>query len=202
MDLELDHIVVSAATLEEGAAHVEAALGLPLAGGGKHSHMSTHNRLLGLGPTDYFELIAIDPDAPPVPRPRWFRLDEFIGPPRLTNWVCRTPDLARALAAAPEGTGAIVDLQRGDFRWRMGVPPDGRLPYDDGFPGLIEWRGPRPSERLPDSGARLTRLEVAHPEAGAIRAALGLRDPRVIFVEGPPARRATFATPHGQRVLE
>ena len=47
---ELDHFALSASTLEEGVAAVEAALGVPLAGGGRHEKMGTHNRLLGLGP--------------------------------------------------------------------------------------------------------------------------------------------------------
>jgi hypothetical protein len=28
------------------------------------------------------------------------------------------------------GTGIPVDLARGDYRWRMAVPADGRLPFD------------------------------------------------------------------------
>ncbi len=200
---ELDHIAVAAETLEEGVAHVGAALGVALAGGGKHAYMSTHNRVMGLGPSDYLEVIAVDPDAPLVPHPRWFRLDEFCGPPRLTNWICRVPDLGAALAAAPRAAGRAVDLARGDFRWRMGVPDDGRLPFGDCYPALIEWQGGlKPQDRLADSGCRLTRLEVAHPQAGEIAALLPLADPRVVFTMGRPALRAEFATPHGPRVLE
>jgi hypothetical protein len=199
---ELDHIAVAAASLAEGVAHVEAALGLALGPGGEHAYMSTHNRLLGLGPSDYLEVIAIDPGAPPVRPPRWFRLDEFTGPPRLTNWICRVPDLETALAAAPDGAGRAVDLARGDFRWRMGVPADGRLPFDDCFPALIEWRGPKPQDRLAEAGCRLTRLEIAHPQADALRGLVSLVDPRVQFTTGPGALRATIATPHGQRYLE
>ncbi len=199
---QIDHLAVSAATLAEGVAHVEAALGVRLGPGGQHAFMSTHNRLLGLGPSDYLEVIAIDPAAPAVPHPRWFRLDEFAGPPRLTNWICRVDDLDRALAGAPAGAGRAVDLQRGDFRWRMGVPPDGRLPCDDCFPALIEWRGPKPQDRLADAGCRLVRLEVAHPTADALRAQVPLTDARVVFVKGARAIRATMATPHGERILE
>ena len=36
MTLALDHIAISAETLEAGADWVEMALGVPLAGGGKH----------------------------------------------------------------------------------------------------------------------------------------------------------------------
>lgn len=200
---ELDHIAVAAETLEEGTAHVEAALGVALGPVGQHSLMSTHNRLLGLGPADYLEVIAIDRGAPEVGRRRWFRLDEFAGKPRLTNWVVRVEDLEAALRAAPEGAGVPVALARGEFRWRMGVPGDGRLPYGDAYPALIEWQGGRkPSDRLADAGCRLMRLEVAHPEAAAISRLLPLLDPRVVFVAGARALRATIATPHGLRVLE
>lgn len=199
---ELDHLAVTAATLAEGVAHVEAALGVALGPGGEHGFMSTHNRLLGLGPSDYLEVIAINPAAPPVAHRRWFRLDEFSGPPRLANWICRVGDLERALAAAPAGAGRAVDLARGDLRWRMGVPGDGRLPFDDCFPALIEWQGARPQARLAEAGCRLARLEVSHPDAVALRTLVPLVDGRVQFVPGAPGLRATIATPHGARVLE
>lgn len=201
--LALDHIAVSAASLEEGAAFVEMVLGVPLAGGGKHPHMGTHNRLLSLGDL-YLEVIAIDPAAPKPAHPRWFDLDHFAGPPRLTNWICRTDDLDAALRAAPPGTGIATDLARGDYRWRFAVPPSGQLPFDDCFPALIQWQGDlHPARSLRDHGIRLTRLDITHPDAPALRAALkGLADPRVAVELGPyHALRATFDTPHGPRVL-
>ncbi len=201
--LELDHIAVAGATLEEATRHVEDALGCTLGPGGRHDHMGTHNRLLGLGPDVYLEAIAVDPAAPAPAWPRWFRLDAFAGTPRLTNWILRTDDLDAALARAPKGAGVATALARGDFRWRMGIPADGRLPFDDAHPALIEWQGGlKPQDRLADAGIRLVRLEVAHPEAEALGAALLLDDPRIVIVAGPPALRATFTTPHGQRHLE
>jgi hypothetical protein len=44
--------------------------------------MGTHNRLLKLGEGFYLELIAIDPQAPPPGRPRWFGLDRLELPVR------------------------------------------------------------------------------------------------------------------------
>ena len=201
--LALDHIAISAETLEAGADWVEQALGVPLAGGGKHPHMGTHNRLLSLGDL-YLEVIAIDPAAPKPGHARWFDLDGFSGPPRLTNWVCRTEDLDAALAAAPRDTGTATDLARGDYRWRFAIPATGRLPFDDCFPALIQWQGElHPAKSLRDHGVRLTRLEITHPEAAALRSALhGLTDPRVTVSLGPyHSLRATFQTPHGTRVL-
>jgi hypothetical protein len=204
MTLAFDHLAISAETLDAGVAWVEAALGTTLAGGGKHPHMATHNRLLGLGDL-YLEVIAIDPEAPQPAWPRWFDLDHFRGPPRLTNWACRTDSLDTALAASPAGTGTPVALQRGDFRWRMAVPADGCLPFDEAFPALIEWQGDlHPAHSLPDAGIRLTRLEIAHPQAEALRHSLAsqFRDPRVTLRLGPHVSiRAVFSTPQGTRVL-
>lgn len=202
--LALDHIAISAASLDDGAAWVEMALGVPLAGGGKHPHMGTHNRLLSLGDL-YLEVIAIDPQAEKPAHPRWFDLDHFQGAPRLTNWICRTDDLDAALAAAPPGTGTATDLQRGDYRWRFAVPASGRLPFDDGFPALIQWQGDlHPARTLRDHGIRLLGLDISHPQADALGLALKgqLSDPRVRVHLGPyRSFRATFQTPHGIRVL-
>lgn len=204
--IEPDHIAIAAESLDAGAAWLEGVLGVPLAPGGRHAYMGTHNRLLGLGAGFYLELIAIDPDAPKPPHPRWFGLDGFAGPPRLVSWVARTGNLDAALAAAPRGAGRPVDLERGDFRWRMGVAPTGHLPFDDCFPALIEWQGGlHPSGRLPDSGCRLVRLTLSHPEPAALSAslagALGLDDPRVCASPGPPGLAAEIATPGGVRVI-
>ncbi|MFB9151392.1 VOC family protein [Roseovarius ramblicola] len=201
--MELDHLAVAGETLEGAAAHVEAALGLPMQPGGAHPKFGTHNRLMGLGEGLYLEAIAIDPDAPVPDCPRWFDLDRLSGPPHLRNWIVRVDDLDVALSRHGDA-GAPLDLARGDLRWRMAVPGDGRLPFDNLFPALIEWQaGGHPADRLPDSGARLARLVVTHPEAAALRTALsGLNDPRVVFEPGAPALRAEIATPHGPRVLQ
>jgi hypothetical protein len=202
--MRLDHIAVSARSLDDGAAAVEAALGVPLEPGGRHGHMATHNRLLGLGDI-YLEVIAPDPDAPRPAWPRWFDLDNFNGLPRLTNWVVSCEDVKAEIARGPEGIGVATKLSRGDLRWRMAIPPTGRLPFDDAFPALIEWQGAaHPARRLPDRGIRLTRLTILHPRAGALAAALKgrLDDPRVTIAEGDAkAMRAEFSTPHGTRHL-
>lgn len=203
--LAFDHIAVSADDLDAGVAAVEAALGVRLAGGGQHPLMATHNRLLGMGGL-YLEVIAANPGAPSPDWPRWFDLDNFTGPPRLTNWVAGSKNITADLALCPQGTGVPLALQRGDYRWQMAVPADGKLPYDGCFPALIEWQGTlHPSAALPESGVRLTRLEIAHPRAEALQAALAalFADPRVVFTPGPAkAMRASFDTPHGPRVLQ
>lgn len=202
--LELDHLAVSSATLSEGVASVEEALGVSLAGGGEHPLMGTHNRLLGLGDV-YLEVISVNPDAPAPAHPRWFDLDNFSGAPRLTNWICRTDDMVTQIAASPDGVGLPVSLRRGDLRWQMAVPPDGKLPFDNIYPAMIQWYGAaHPATRLPDIGCRLRAFEVIHPQAAALRAALvdTFDDPRVSISYGEEAGyRAEIQTPHGVRVL-
>ena len=80
MSNRLDHLVVAAASLEQGAAWCEATLGVVPGPGGVHATMGTHNRLLRIAteafPDAYLEIIAIDPAAPAPGRPRWFGLDD------------------------------------------------------------------------------------------------------------------------------
>ncbi|MEX0281532.1 MAG: VOC family protein [Arenibacterium sp.] len=203
--MQLDHIAVSGATLEDATAWCEEALGVPLLPGGKHDLFATHNRLLGLADGLYFEAISIDPDAPAPSRARWFDLDQFEGPPRLTNWICATDDLDALLAMLPTDPGEPVQLARGDLKWKMAVPKGGRLPFGNLHPALIQWQSPvHPSAILGPSGCTLKRLVVSHPEANDLRSALSpvFSDARVVFETGDAGLRAEFETPHGIRVLQ
>lgn len=203
--LMLDHLAVSCTRLNDGAAHVENLLGVPLASGGEHPDMGTHNRLLSLGPEVYFEIIAIDPDAKGPDRPRWFNIDNFDGPPRLTNWIMQTPDMNAALAALPSGFGTPISLQRGDLRWKMAIPDSGILPWGGWAPAIIEWEvGCHPAPRLPDENVRLETLRLIHPDAETIAVTLGPLMPRdtALFEVGcTPALIANFRTPDGPATL-
>lgn len=202
--LRLDHVAVACESLEEGRAWVEERLGAPLQPGGQHARFGTHNMLMGLDDDLYLELIAIDPEAPDPGLRRWFDLDDFQGPPRLTNWICQTDDLQEALALAPAGMGTPSELARGDLRWMMAVGENGHLPLDAAFPAIIDWgASPQPSTRLPASGLRLERLIVTTPEAEALRRALAplLADARLVIEQGAKALRAEFSSPTGRKVL-
>lgn len=204
--LALDHLVVVARSLEEGASYVEAVLGVKLSPGGEHVHMGTHNSLLSLGSKEYLEVIAIDPKSPSPDRPRWFGLDDFDGAPRMTHWVCRTDDLFAASDAAPPGIGQPLDLFRDDFSWSMTVPDSGHLPFDGAMPALIEWEqgSPHPNRQLPDHGLQLTRLDVFHPDAEELLKAFPALHhlPHVEVRRGPEKRLiASISTPEGTRVL-
>ncbi len=205
MMLKLDHFAVAAHSLQEAREFIETSLGLAMQDGGKHDVFGTHNCLLGLADGLYLEAIAIDPGAPSPDRSRWFGLDRFAGAARPTNWICATGDLDEALSRMGDKAGHPVHLRRGDLRWKMAVPNDGILPYDNLFPALIEWQGPaHPSAVLADAGCRLRRLVVTHPEARSLQADLAglLQDSRVVFDVGPSGLVAEVETPHGPRVLQ
>ena len=194
---ELDHIAVACTDLAAGTAAVEAALGVKMQPGGQHERYGTHNTLLGLGDV-YLEVIARDPAATPT-RPTWFGLDEFDGPPRLANWICRTDDFADHARV----TGPAHALTRGDLAWQITVPDDGSLPFDGAFPTLLQWApGTRhPATRLDDSGLRLRRFTVSHPGADVLRDIIPIADPRVEFVSGDKGFRAVFDGPNGAVTL-
>jgi hypothetical protein len=203
--MEIDHLVVAGSSLAKAVEVSEQALGVTLTASGRHELFGTHNRLLGFHGRDYFEAIAIDPDGNDPGRPRWFGLDRFEGPARLVTWVARVPDLKSALAIYPEA-GQIIDLARGDLRWRMAVPADGALAYGGVMPMLIEWQGDlHPCDQLGQSGLLIARLELRHPEAkkiGALFDALGLNDPRVQLQDAPEASlQAVLSGPDGERLL-
>lgn len=152
---------------------------MPTTPGGKHEAMGTHNRLLSLGPGRFLEVIAIDPEGRTPARPRWFELDtramqeRIARSPSLIHWVVRTDDIGRAIAATGTGRCEVLALSRGNFRWRIGVPPSGSLARDGIAPTVIQWDGGgHPADFLPDAGCRLEALELHHPEAPATLRAL------------------------------
>ena len=205
--IHLDHIIVAARTLDEGAAWVAARLGARPAGGGKHTAMGTHNRLLSLGPGAYLEVIAIDPDAPAPARPRWFSLDtpamseRLARSPALIHWVARTDDIERDLRPWTGDRVDVLEMQRGDFRWRIAVAADGLLRDEGTRPTLIQWLGPSPAGVLPDVGIRLERLLLRHERASHTldtlgRAGLGPRGSVQAAAKGP-ALRAELQTSSG-----
>lgn len=198
--MRLDHLAIAAETLKDGVAWAEEKLGVTFLAGGQHARYGTHNRLLGLADDLYLEVIAIDPDAA-SDGPRWFGLDDFKGPPRLTNWICEPDDFDAFMVHGMQK----VTMTRGDLRWDMGVPADGSLPMGGAFPTVLHWHTDTPpGKRLASSGCALARLTVCHPQADAIAAQLDgqLHDPRVDFDNAPDIRlTALIDTPNGQVVL-
>ncbi|MDG2340014.1 MAG: VOC family protein, partial [Paracoccaceae bacterium] len=202
---KLDHLVVAGQNLKQTVMHSESALGVSLPSGGQHDYFGTHNRLIGFERREYFEAIAINPNAAEPGRPRWFGLDEFHGQPKLLTWVCRVDDLQAASRCLPAPVD-IVELSRGDLRWRMAVPIDGALTLGGVVPLLIEWQGDlHPCDQLGNGGGCLKSLELATPDADVVSILLenlDLNDDRVRVKHASAAcLRATIEARHGERIL-
>jgi hypothetical protein len=226
--LRLDHLVISARTLDEGTQYVADTLGVAPAGGGAHPLMRTHNRLLNLWDGVYLEVIAIDPEteAPTSgaePRPRLFALDapetqaRLAGSPYLSHWVVRVErprDLQRWQAQYPQRIPPVVPMTRGAFTWGLAVPDDGAFPSWQGagdglLPTLIQWDTPHhPSQVLPETGLALKSLKGFHPQAELLEAQLRWLGAAHLIdlspqdgTSGAPALVAEFETPGGLRTL-
>lgn len=206
----IDHIAITAPTLEAGAELVRLALGVELQTGGAHTRMGTHNLLLRLGDAVYLEVIAPDPDAPRPSRPRWFALDTLAADaaPALATWIARTADIEASVAACSEPLGNIEAMSRGALNWRITIPGDGALPLHGVAPALIEWQAEtHPAARLQDHGLSLIKLELFHPEPERIaRLLLSLGLDGQLVVHPSTAERgvglvAHINTPQGPRRL-
>src|SRR4051812_30813067 len=119
----IDHLTITAPTLASGLDYVRDMLGVVPQIGGEHPRMGTHNVLLKLGERMFLEVIAINPDAPALSRPRWFGLDRLDADqsPRLATWVVRTADIGAAVAASPVPLGNIEAMSRGKFTWQITI---------------------------------------------------------------------------------
>ena len=172
---EIDHLVIAADSLAQGAAWCEAVLGVAPGPGGTHPLMGTHNRLLRIAspafPLAYLEILAIDPAAPPPARARWFGLDApalqaaLRVSPRLVGLVARTADLdgvRQALLALGIDPGPALAAERttpqGRLAWRIAVREDGALPGGGRLPTLIQWQGRHPAEAMAPSPLALSAV--------------------------------------------
>ncbi|WP_118183832.1 VOC family protein [Paraburkholderia phosphatilytica] len=224
--LSIDHLVVTARTLDEGTQYVADTLGVAPAGGGAHPLMRTHNRLLNLWGGVYLEVLAIDPAAAQtsaVERPRLFALDDratharLESGPFLSHWVARVErprDLVRWQQQYPDRIPTVLPMTRSDFRWNLTVRDDGAFPAwqhagDGLLPSLIQWNTQHhPSAVLPESGIALKSLQGFHPDAATLRAQLDwLGAGHLIAIAGSEDGHAAslvaqFETPDGIRTLQ
>ncbi|MDW3181150.1 VOC family protein [Roseobacter sp.] len=208
---KIDHFAIGADTLEQGVAAMKDALGVEVSRGGKHDAMSTHNCVMQAGNESFFELIAIDPDAPAPGRIRWFTLDDpatqarLAKRPRALCWVVGTDDLDAVIAASPVDLGEVVDFARGDRTWRLTVPSDGSLPMGGLLPAFIEWSpGPHPSTGQHNLGVTLTQVHLRYPEPDSLSETLSKLgvDNLATVHEGMAALSFELDTPKGSVILD
>ena len=216
---QLDHLVIMANSLDEGAAWFEATLGVTPGPGGEHPLMGTHNRLLRIDsdafPRAYLELVAINSEADYAHQTgaaRWFDMDNALIRARvaqngrqLIHWVASVADIAGAvqtLGAQGIDRGPAIKASRmtpsGLLQWQITVRDDGQRLFDGCLPTLIQWGDVHPTGSMPQSGVALQALHLAHPAADELQAALIGVDIVDVAVHNAPARiTAIFQTPKG-----
>nr|WP_306265465.1 VOC family protein [Pararhizobium sp. IMCC3301] len=212
MHNKIDHFAIGADTLEQGVVAMEAAIGVTVPRGGKHDAMSTHNCVMQAGNESFFELIAIDHEAPSDPgRARWFTLDDpttqarLAQRPRALCWVVSTDDLDSVIANSPVDLGEVVLFTRGDRSWRLTVPKDGSLPMGGMLPAFIEWSpGPHPSKGQQNLGVTLNKVLLSYPDSAELSETLqALQVDHLADVSnGPAALSFALDTPKGRVVLD
>ena len=226
MNPRIDHVVIAADSLEQGAAWCAATFGVRPAGGGKHPLMGTHNQVMDISsenfPGCYLEVIAIDPDAPPPGRVRWFGLDRpelreaIRDSPRLVHAVARThkiETLCQDLAKLALHPGQLLTAQRdtpyGVLKWRITVRDDGHLECAGALPSLIEWQGEHPCAHLPPTPLSLRHLVlrgIPLQAADMLRLPSVDNDPTDGTIPPDAVRQspltATLASPRGPVVLD
>lgn len=215
----VDHLVVAAASLQQGVEWCEATLGIMPGPGGEHPLMGTHNRLFSIAtavyPNAYFEIIAIYSGANNNRRTgtrRWFDLDSTVlqesishHGPRLVHFVASSADASASAAALGRlalDRGELLTASRltpqGLLSWKITVRPDGQRLFYGALPTLIEWGPIHPSQVMADSGVTLLSLEARHPrpqELQQAHEAIGLAG--VAVSAGAPDLIATLQTPKG-----
>ncbi|RZJ27074.1 MAG: VOC family protein [Haliea sp.] len=232
MTAQVDHLVVMAASLDEGVAWCERSLGITPGPGGEHPLMGTHNRLFsvasGAFPRAYAEVIAIHPGVKPARKPgqqRWFDMDDprlqarvAADGPQLIHFVARVPGVVsavKALAAAGLDRGAVVQASRQTatalLSWRITVRDDGQRLFYGGLPTLIQWgdasedpaQAAHPMDTMPASGVTLQALQVSHPRPEQLQTAFAAVGLDAVDVlHGTPNLIATLQTPRGPVTLE
>ena len=210
----IDHIVIGAANLEKATKKVEGLLKTKFSTSGKHSLMATHNRLARLQNSAYMEIIAIDPSAS-FPKSssqekRWFSLDSAKTQRRLSKgpqplcWVVAVNNIEQTASNCGYEPGRIIEMSRGDFRWKLTVPGSGELCEDGVLPVLIEWPNAKnPAEMMPKSGLILKQLLLSHPNPRSIERILSKLDISgpIDIKLGEPVLQFFFEKPDGSNVL-
>ncbi len=211
----LDHLVYGVTDLLGAVEYIAAVTGVRPVEGGRHVGLGTRNYLLGLTPTAYLEVIALDPDHPaPAGTPVPFGLDR-LAHDRLITWAVHPQDAAAAADASRRlgaDHGELEEMSRlttagATLRWRLALAdPDGvgALPWGGLAPFVIDWGGtPHPAAGLPRAG--LESLTLTTPDVPSLTRLLGAlgagSEPPLRVVEGPAALHAVLAGPGGRLEL-
>jgi hypothetical protein len=172
----LDHVVYAGPSLDRLIEEISDRTGVGPTHGGAHDGLGTHNALLGLGQSQYLELLA------PIPsheeRSAFARVIAGLTTPKLYMWAVRVTDVEEFVARGKEAglaMGNVVEMSRtppvgSTQHWKLSL--GGADVYNSVLPFGIAWTPPgHPSQGLA-AGCRLTGMRAEHPEPERVRDAL------------------------------
>ena len=203
----LDHLLIGASSLTDGIAWLETKTGVRAAIGGSHPGLGTCNALASLGPRQYIEIIAPDPEQDGIPT---FYVPGLRGfkDPRAASWAAQAEDLG-ADFAAPLPTGFTAEGPRTGSRirpdgtrlsWTLAFPTHREHgSFGGAFPFFIEWASPEahPGRTTP-SGLTLRSLTLGHPDPRSLKEALfGFHIEGDIRASNEPCLRVELESPRG-----
>ncbi|NQZ32831.1 MAG: VOC family protein [Oceanospirillaceae bacterium] len=175
MSINVDHIVIGASTIEQGIRYIKEQLGVVVPFGGVHTTMGTHNALMQLSPTLFFEIVAINPQSYILPalkitQPRWFSLDDSLlqqqleKQPRLLTWVVNSTDIKTSLSKGIYQQTSSEQVSRGSLSWDFALPFDRSLLAAGLIPYVLQWHGAHPAAKMADLGCQLESFILYHPQ--------------------------------------
>ncbi len=200
----MDHLVFVAPELSAGVRHVETLLGVTMEPGGRHEGFGTWNRLLGLGPRSYMEVVSPDPAQPDPDGSRWFGLDD-LSAPRLATWCAAASGALDDLVVRARVVGVDLGVRRTGqrarddgsvLRWTMTDPwaerAGGVVPF------FIDWGDTRHPAASLAPACRFVSLRAEHPDPESVRRVYDALELDVAVSDGrAPRLVATLETPAG-----
>jgi len=211
MNSRIDHIVIGANNLISGTSILETKLNVKFSSGGEHKIMGTHNKLLKLQSNIYLEVIANNPNANKLTRPRWFSLDEnniiekIKDTPRALCWVLEVENIEDTVKNCGYNPGEILQLSRDSMNWKVTVPPDGKLIDNGILPILIEWnKDQHPSKKLSNSSVSLNKISLYHQDPKKIKKIISnlIQSDLIQILEGSPKIELFFTTQNGKIIID
>ena len=207
----IDHIVIGTSNLILGTSAMESKLSHKFSPGGEHKIMGTHNKLLKLQSNIYLEVIANNPNADKLTRPRWFSLDEnniiekIKDTPRALCWVLEVENIEDTVKNCGYNPGEILHLSRDSMNWKVTVQPDGKLIDNGILPILIEWnKDQHPSKKLSNSSVSLNRISLYHQEPKKIKQIISnlIQSDLIEVSEGAPKIELILTTQNGEIIID
>lgn len=198
----IDHLVYGVLDLEAAVGRIADATGVKPVEGGRHLGRGTRNYLLGLSPTSYLEVIALDRENPVAEGKRVsFGLDT-LKEDRVITWAIHPTDAGAALKTSRQygaDHGDLFAMSRVDgngneLSWHLASADE--APHDGLAPFIIDWgTSSHPAKGIP--AAALEILALTSPDHDRVHGLLNSLGLQVAVGTGDPRIRATLSGPSG-----